>query len=77
VNPSVSFREEVRQFGLAEWRKRFQSLGWTVVAEKPTGAFGSSRHMLRHVFPLACRRAAARVFGSHSYVFVLKPPPRQ
>jgi SAM-dependent methyltransferase len=74
VNPSLSFGEETRQFRLASWRKAFEAQGWVIVAEAPTGVFGSSRHMLRGLFPQAGRRLAAQLLGSHSHVFVLMRP---
>jgi SAM-dependent methyltransferase len=74
LNPSNSFREEVSQFRVPSWRRSFERLGWVVVAEAPTGTFGSSRNMVRGVFPQACRRLAAQLLGSHSHVFVLMRP---
>jgi SAM-dependent methyltransferase len=74
LNASKSFREEVRQFRVTAWRSGFEALGWVVVAEAPTGMFGSSRNMVRGLFPQSCRRFAAQLFGSHSHVFVLMRP---
>lgn len=57
------------------WRRRFGDSHWRIDRRLPSGLSYSGNELLGLALPLAARRALARLVGSSTVVYVLRPDP--
>jgi SAM-dependent methyltransferase len=56
------------------WRRNFAANGFEIVEERPVGLFYTAECLLGSKLPLAWRRALAKMLGSSTQLFRIRPP---
>lgn len=64
---------ELSSFSEAAWRRRFEAAGWEVETVRPLGLFYTGYLLAGPALGLAARRRLARLFGSVTTAFVVRP----
>jgi len=64
---------ELWLFRPAWWRRHFASNGFTVVEDRPIGLLYTGHELFGTAWPAEFRRRLARLLGSSTHIFVLKP----
>ncbi len=66
---------EIAVFSRSQWRRIFESAGWTVTAEQTNRLFYTGSSILDARLPIRARMHLSRLLGSACNIFVLKKPP--